>query len=205
MTVIAGKPVCRRPNRINHVSRFVPTLDTAMRGMTSVCSIVISARSEALRSPARHLVDHEESGRGGLRIWSRRVSLRNLEENPVAGESGADAAAISRSAYAAAVLAPPIRCDRYVSIPNPRGRRHRRGRCRGRDPQNDGASQEGATPKPGAVRGTHVGGPRNAGVQGGTESSNLLCSSSQSVSAVNAEALREKPCTLAAFCGWRGT
>jgi hypothetical protein len=45
--------------------------------------------------------------------------LRNLEKNPVAGESEADAAAISRSAYAAAVLAPPIRCDRYVSIRTP--------------------------------------------------------------------------------------
>ena len=47
--------------------------------------------------------------------------------------------------------------------------------------------------------------PRNAGVQGGTESSNLLCSSSQSVSAVNSEAVGEKPRTLAAVCGWAGT
>jgi hypothetical protein len=47
-------------------------------------------------------------------------------------------------------------------------------------PQNDGASQEGATPKPEAVRGTDVCGHRKAGVQGGTESSNLLCSSGES-------------------------
>jgi hypothetical protein len=97
-----------------------------MRGMTSVCSIVISAQSEALRSPARHLVDHDEGGRGGLRLWSRRVSLRNLEEYPVAGESGPTPPQISRSAYATAVLAPPIPCDRYVSIRTPRGRRRRR-------------------------------------------------------------------------------
>jgi hypothetical protein len=44
-------------------------------------------------------------------------------------------------------------------------------------PQKDGASQEGATPKPEAVRGTHVGGHRKAGVR--TESSNLLCSSGE--------------------------
>ena len=47
--------------------------------------------------------------------------------------------------------------------------------------------------------------PRNAGVRGGTMSSNLLCSSSQSVSAVNAEAVAEKPRTLAAFWVWLGT
>src|SRR2546421_9826945 len=46
--------------------------------------------------------------------------------------------------------------------------------------------------------------PRNAGVRGGTMSSNLLCSSRQSVSAVNAEAVWEKPRTLAAFCGGWG-
>src|ERR1700736_5614740 len=39
----------------------------------------------------------------------------------------------------------------------------------------------------------------------GTGSSNLLCSSSQSVSAVNPEAIGQKPRTLAAVCGWRGT
>jgi hypothetical protein len=71
-------------------------------------------------------VDHDGSGRGGLRLWSRRVSLRNLEENPVAGESGPTPPQISRSAYATAVLAPPIPCDRYVSIRTPRGRRRRR-------------------------------------------------------------------------------
>ena len=36
---------------------------------------------------------------------------------------------------------------------------------------------------------------------GGTSGSNPLCSSTQSVSAVNAEAVRETPRTLAAFCG----
>ena len=65
-------------------------------------------------------------------------------------------------------------------------------------------AEEGATPKPGAVA-DPCGAPRNAGVQGGTESSNLLCSSSQSVSAVNPEAIGEKPRTLAAVCGWLGT
>jgi hypothetical protein len=39
----------------------------------------------------------------------------------------------------------------------------------------------------------------------GTESSNPLPSSSQSVSAVNVEAVSEKPRTLAAVCGWLGT
>jgi hypothetical protein len=68
---------------------------------------------------------------------------------------------------------------------------------------DDRAFQEGATPKPCAGR--MLGGPRNAGVQGGTKSSNLPCSSRQSVSAVNAEAVREKRRTLAAFCGWLGT
>jgi hypothetical protein len=39
----------------------------------------------------------------------------------------------------------------------------------------------------------------------GTGSSNPACSSRQSVSAVNAKTVREKPRTLAAFCGWLGT
>jgi hypothetical protein len=42
-------------------------------------------------------------------------------------------------------------------------------------------------------------------VASGTSSSNPACSSRQSVSAVNAEAVREKPRTLAAFCEWLGT
>jgi hypothetical protein len=42
-----------------------------------------------------------------------------------------------------------------------------------------GASQEGATPKPGGAR-DPCGARRNAGVQGGTKSSNLLCSSGES-------------------------
>src|SRR5204863_6222744 len=92
-----------------------------------------------------------------------------LKKNPVAGESGADAAAISRSAYATAALAPPVRCDRYVSIRTPEEEGVGAAGTVAETPQNDVASQEGATPKPGAVRGTHVGGPRNAGVQGGTE------------------------------------
>jgi hypothetical protein len=102
-----------------------------------------------------------------------------LKKNPVAGESGADAAAISRSAYATAALAPPVRCDRYVSIRTPEEEGVGAAGTVAETPQNDVASQEGATPKPGAVRGTHVGGPRNAGVQGGTESSNLLSSSGE--------------------------
>jgi hypothetical protein len=39
----------------------------------------------------------------------------------------------------------------------------------------------------------------------GTSGSNPLSSSSQSVSAVNPEAIGEKPRTLAAVCGWLGT
>jgi hypothetical protein len=45
-------------------------LSTADARNDEVGSIVISAESEAPRSPAQHLVDHEESGRGGLRLWS---------------------------------------------------------------------------------------------------------------------------------------
>jgi len=40
---------------------------------------------------------------------------------------------------------------------------------------------------------------------GGTEGSNPAPSSSQSVSAVNVEAVSEKPGTLASVCGWLGT
>jgi hypothetical protein len=145
---IAGKPVCEGPSRINHLSRFVPTLDTAMRGMMSVCSIVISAQSEAPRSPDRHLVDHDGSGRGGLRLWSRRVSLRNHEENPVAGESGPTPPQFHRRA------GPPIPCGRHVSIRTPEDEDVGAAGAVAATPQNDGASQEGATPKPGAVRGT---------------------------------------------------
>ena len=39
----------------------------------------------------------------------------------------------------------------------------------------------------------------------GTDSSNRVPSSSQSVSAVNPGAVSEKPGTLAAVCGWLGT
>jgi hypothetical protein len=119
-----------------------------MRGMMSACSIVISAQSEAPRSPDRHLVDHDGSGRDGLRLWSRRISLRNLEENPVAGESGPTPPQFHRRA------GPPIPCDRHVSI---RTREDEDVGAAGgvaATPQNDGAPQEGATPKPGAVRGT---------------------------------------------------
>jgi hypothetical protein len=41
--------------------------------------------------------------------------------------------------------------------------------------------------------------------ESGTEGSNPPSSSRQSVSAVNAEAVRERPRTLAAFCVWLGT
>ena len=116
--------------------------------MMSACSIVISAQSEAPRSPDRHLVDHDGSGRDGLRLWSRRISLRNLEENPVAGESGPTPPQFHRRA------GPPIPCDRHVSIRT--GEDEDVGAAGGvaATPQNDGAPQEGATPKPGAVRGT---------------------------------------------------
>ena len=42
-------------------------------------------------------------------------------------------------------------------------------------------------------------------LDGGTDGSNPVPSSSQSVSAVNPEAIGEKPRTLAAVCGWLGT
>jgi hypothetical protein len=73
-----------------------------------------------------------------------------------------------------------------------------------RPPQNDGASQEGDSETGSGAR-NPCGAPRNLAFRGGTESSNLLCSSSQSVSAVNPESEGEKPRTLAAFCGWLGT
>jgi hypothetical protein len=172
-----------------------------MRGMMSACSIVISAQSEAPRSPDRHLVDHDGSGRDGLRLWSRRISLRNLEENPVAGESGPTPPQFHRRA------GPPIPCDRHVSI---RTREDEDVGAAGgvaATPQNDGAPQEGATPKPGAVRGTQWAalgtlafrvGRRvrisfaparsqqrtlwlpGASHAGGTQSSNPLCSSAES-------------------------
>jgi hypothetical protein len=110
----------------------------------------------------------------GRWLWSRRVSLRNHEENPVAGESGPTPPQFHRRA------GPPIPCDRHVSIRTPEDEDVGAAGAVAATPQNDGASQEGATPKPGAVRGTQWAGPRNAGVQGGTESSNLLCSSGES-------------------------
>src|SRR5207248_110321 len=88
---------------------------------------------------------------------------------------------------------------------NPQGTKASAAGAVAETPQNDGASQESATPKPEAVRRTPVGGPRNAGVQGGTESSNLLCSSSESVSAVNRRALPEKPRGFAALGMCTGT
>jgi hypothetical protein len=47
--------------------------------------------------------------------------------------------------------------------------------------------------------------PLEAFVPTGTNGSNPVSSSRQSVSAVNAEAVRDKARTLAAFCGWLGT
>jgi hypothetical protein len=85
-------------------------------GFQRYARIVISAESEARRSPAQHF------GRimrgvwaGSLRLWSRRVSLRNLQENPVAGESGPDAAGISRSAYVTACWALSCPISPYLS------------------------------------------------------------------------------------------
>jgi hypothetical protein len=49
-----------------------------------------------------------------------------------------------------------------------------------------------------SAKGTH---PSRAGTSG----SNPVSSSSQSVSAVNPEAIGERPRTLAAVCGWLGT
>ena len=59
------------------------------------------------------------------------------------------------------------------------GRRRRRGRCRGGDPRRTMALLRGARLRGSGAR-DPCGAPRNAGVQGGTESSNLLCSSSES-------------------------
>ena len=47
--------------------------------------------------------------------------------------------------------------------------------------------------------------PKSRAYHGGTKGSNPACSSSQSVSAVNSEAIGEKPRTLAEVCGWLGT
>ena len=46
--------------------------------------------------------------------------------------------------------------------------------------------------------------PSFRAVYGKTREANLLSSSSQSVSAVNPEAVSEKTCTLAAVCKWVG-
>jgi hypothetical protein len=48
------QPVCSRPTRINHVSRFVPTLDAALRGMTRYAQTSsLQNRKHGVR-PARH-------------------------------------------------------------------------------------------------------------------------------------------------------
>ena len=46
------------------------------------------------------------------------------------------------------MLAPPIRCDRHVSIRTPQEKGVGAAGTVAETPQNDGASQEGATPKP---------------------------------------------------------
>ena len=73
-----------------------------------------------------------------------------LKKNPVAGKSGADAAAIFEECLRHRRAGPSRPVRSACEHSNPRGRRRRRGRYRGRDPQNDVASQEGATPKPGS-------------------------------------------------------
>jgi hypothetical protein len=55
------------------------------------------------------------------------------------------------------------------------------------------------------TRTSRLGMPSTPFRSSGTEGSNPASSSRQSVSAVNAEAVREKARTLAAFCGWLGT
>jgi len=60
-----------------------------------------------------------------------------------------------------------------------RGRRCRRGRCRGGDPRRTMALLGRARLRGSGAR-DPCSAPQNAGVQGGTESSNLLCSSGES-------------------------
>ena len=146
-----------------------------------VGSIVISAESEAPRSPAQHLVDHEGSGRGGLRLWSRRVSLRNLEEKSGRRRIGGRRRRNFEECLRHRRAGPSHPVGSVCEHSNPRGRRRRRGRYRGRDPAERCRFSGWRDSEPGAVRGTHVGGPRNAGVQGGTESSNSLSSSAESI------------------------
>jgi hypothetical protein len=132
-----------------------------------VCSIVVSAESEALRSPARHLVDHEGSGRGGLRLWSRRVSLRNLEEYPGRRRIGRRRRRNFEECLRHRRAGPSHQVRSVCEHSSPEERRRRRGRCRGRDPAEGWRFSGGRDSEPRAVRGTHVGGPRNAGVQVG--------------------------------------
>src|SRR5437879_2174884 len=76
--------------------------------------------------------------------------------------------------------------DRRVSIRNAHMERRRHCRCLGGELRRTLALLRRARPRnQGAVAGP-MWPARNAGVRGGTMSSNLLCSSSQSVSAVNA-------------------
>src|SRR5271169_4526308 len=70
--------------------------------------------------------------------------------------------------------------DRRESIRTPRGRRLAAAGAVAEIPAERWHSQEGPTPKTGSGARDQCGAPWNAGVQGGTESSNLLCSSGES-------------------------
>ena len=95
--------------------------------------------------------------------------------------------------------------DRRKSIRTTRGRRLAAAGAVAEIPAERWRFSGGPDYETGSGTRDQCGAPWNAGVQGGTESSNLLCSSSQSVSTVNREAVGEKPRTLAAFCRWLGT
>src|SRR5690242_12579219 len=80
--------VCRRPTRINHVSRFVPTLNTTMHGTTR-CAQSSSLQHRKHGALLPNILGQIMRGvwAGGVRLRPRRVSLRDLGENAVAGES----------------------------------------------------------------------------------------------------------------------
>jgi hypothetical protein len=76
------------------------------------------------------------------------------------------------------------------------------GRCQSKTAARKAERLTGSGPKRQYLPGVAAHG---LSLRGGTASSNPSSSSSQSVSAVNPEAIGEKPRTLAAVCGWRGT
>ena len=112
---------------------FCSKLDTAMRGMTSGCSIVISEnRKHYARLPDLSWIMR---GVGGVASRSGPGAFlsENLEENPVAGELGPPPQ-FRGVLTPPPVLAPPMSCNRYVEHLNPQRTKASARPCRGRDP-----------------------------------------------------------------------